>query len=183
VRNFDNTITTVPTYKLLSSSIKNWRGMSESDGRRIKRPLFIRASSISFLSTKDLDNISQLDRFKNFVKNKKNEIEVYNRKTEANTSVPLNGRNLTNLGLFRSYIQTYLSQHPNINQNLTVMCRQLAPTPHGIPLEVYAFTYDKVWKNHEDISADIFDHILASASFFKLKIFEFEQQGSNIQRL
>lgn len=183
VRNFDNTITTVPTYKLLSSSIKNWRGMSESDGRRIKRPLFIRASSICFLSAKDLESISQLDRFKNFVKNKKNEIEVYNRQTEANTSVPLNGRNLTNLGLFRSYIQTYLSQHPNINQNLTVMCRQLAPTPHGIPLEVYAFTYDKVWKNHEVISADIFDHILASASFFKLKIFEFEQHGSNSQHL
>jgi miniconductance mechanosensitive channel len=176
VRNFDNTITTVPTYKLLSSSIKNWRGMSESEGRRIKRPLFIRASSIRFLNAKELESVSQLDRFKTFVENKKNEIENYNKATKTNTSIPLNGRNLTNIGLFRSYIQTYLSQHPNINQNLTVMCRQLAPTPHGIPLEVYAFTSDKVWKNHEGISADIFDHILASASFFQLKIFEFEQQ-------
>jgi miniconductance mechanosensitive channel len=176
VRNFDNTITTVPTYKLLSSSIKNWRGMSESEGRRIKRPLFIRASSIRFLNAKELESVSQLDRFKTFVENKKNEIETYNKATKTNTSIPLNGRNLTNIGLFRSYIQTYLSQHPNINQNLTVMCRQLAPTPHGIPLEVYAFTSDKVWKNHEGISADIFDHILASASFFQLKIFEFEQQ-------
>lgn len=179
VRNFDNTITTVPTYKLLSSSIKNWRGMSESEGRRIKRPLFIRASSIRFLNAKELESVSQLDRFKTFVENKKNEIETYNKATKTNTSIPLNGRNLTNIGLFRSYIQTYLSQHPNINQNLTVMCRQLAPTPHGIPLEVYAFTSDKVWKNHEGISADIFDHILASASFFQLKIFEFEQQGVN----
>ena len=178
VRNFDNTITTVPTYKLLSSSIKNWRGMSESDGRRIKRPLFIRASSIRFLNAKELESVSQLDRFKNFVENKKNEIEAYNKATKTNTSIPLNGRNLTNIGLFRSYIQTYLSQHPNINQSLTVMCRQLAPTPHGIPLEVYAFTSDKVWKNHEGISADIFDHILASASFFQLKIFEFEQQAA-----
>lgn len=176
VRNFDNTITTVPTYKLLSSSIKNWRGMSESEGRRIKRPLFIRASSIRFLNAQELESVSQLDRFKTFVENKKNEIENYNKATKTNTSIPLNGRNLTNIGLFRSYIQTYLSQHPNINQNLTVMCRQLAPTPHGIPLEVYAFTSDKVWKNHEGISADIFDHILASASFFQLKIFEFEQQ-------
>ena len=178
VRNFDNTITTVPTYKLLSSSIKNWRGMSESEGRRIKRPLFIRASSIRFLNAKELESVSQLDRFKTFVENKKIEIETYNKATKTNTSIPLNGRKLTNIGLFRSYIQTYLSQHPNINQNLTVMCRQLAPTPHGIPLEVYAFTSDKVWKNHEGISADIFDHFLASASFFQLKIFEFEQQTS-----
>ena len=178
VRNFDNTITTVPTYKLISSSIKNWRGMSESDGRRIKRPLFIRASSVRFLNAKELDNVSELDRFKTFVENKKNEIEAYNKGTKTNTSIPLNGRNLTNLGLFRSYIQIYLSQHPSINQKLTVMCRQLAPTPHGIPLEVYAFTSDKVWKNHEEISADIFDHILASASFFQLKLFEFEQQAA-----
>lgn len=178
VRNFDNTITTVPTYKLLSSSIKNWRGMSESDGRRIKRPLFIRASSVRFLNAKELENVSELDRFKTFVENKKNEIEAYNKGTKTNTSIPLNGRNLTNLGLFRSYIQIYLSQHSSINQKLTVMCRQLAPTPHGIPLEVYAFTSDKVWKNHEEISADIFDHILASASFFQLKLFEFEQQAA-----
>lgn len=178
VRNFDNTITTVPTYKLLSSSIKNWRGMSESDGRRIKRPLFIRASSVRFLNAKELENVSELDRFKTFVENKKNEIEAYNKGTKTNTSIPLNGRNLTNLGLFRSYIQIYLSQHPSINEKLTVMCRQLAPSPHGIPLEVYAFTSDKVWKNHEEISADIFDHILASASFFQLKLFEFEQQAA-----
>jgi miniconductance mechanosensitive channel len=178
VRNFDNTITTVPTYKLLSSSVKNWRGMSESDGRRVKRPIFIRASSVRFLDAKELERVSQLDRFKNFVESKKDEIEAHNKATKVNTSIPLNGRNLTNLGLFRSYIQTYLSQHPNINQKLTVMCRQLAPTPHGIPLEVYAFTSDKVWKNHEGISADIFDHILASASFFQLKIFEFEQQAA-----
>jgi miniconductance mechanosensitive channel len=178
VRNFDNTITTVPTYKLLSSSVKNWRGMSESDGRRIKRPIFIRASSVRFLHAEELERVSQLDRFKNVVESKKDEIEAHNKATKANTSIPLNGRNLTNLGLFRSYIQTYLSQHPNINQELTVMCRQLAPTPHGIPLEVYAFTSDKVWKNHEGISADIFDHILASASFFQLKIFEFEQQAA-----
>ena len=93
--------------------------MSESDGRRIKRPIFIRASSVRFLNREELESVSQLDRFKSFVENKKNEIEAHNKATEANTSIPLNGRNLTNLGLFRSYIQTYLSQHPNINQKLT----------------------------------------------------------------
>lgn len=177
VRNFDNTITTVPTYKLLSSSIKNWRGMSESDGRRIKRPLYIRASSVRFLNVHELEPIEQLDRFKPFIQAKRNEIEAYNASEKANTTIPLNGRNLTNLGLFRAYIQTYLTQHPSINQKLTVMCRQLPPTPHGIPLEVYAFTTDKVWKTHEAISADIFDHILAAASFFHLRLFEYEQQA------
>ena len=178
IQNFDNTITTVPTYKLLSSSIKNWRGMSESEGRRIKRPLYIRASSVRFLSDEELTGITKLERFKTVVQEKKAEIEAYNKTLKANTSIPLNGRNLTNIGLFRSYIETYLEQHPSINKNLTVMCRQLAPTPNGIPLEVYAFTSDKMWKNHETISADIFDHILASASFFHLRLFEFEQQGS-----
>ncbi len=177
VQNFDNTITTVPTYKLLSSSIKNWRGMSESDGRRIKRPLYVRASSVRFLTEEELADMEQLDRFKNVVKEKMAEIATYNKRQKANTSIPLNGRNLTNIGLFRSYTETYLEQHPGINQKLTVMCRQLASTPNGIPLEVYAFTSDKAWKNHEMISADIFDHILASASFFHLKLFEFEQQG------
>ncbi len=178
IQNFDNTITTVPTYKLLSSSIKNWRGMSESDGRRIKRPLFIRASSVRFLNEHDVASIEKLDRLKAVIQGKKEEIAAHNKAIETDTSIPLNGRNLTNIGLFRSYIQTYLEQHPSINQNLTVMCRQLAPSPNGIPLEVYAFTKDKVWKNHEIISADIFDHILASASFFHLKIFEFEQQAT-----
>lgn len=177
VQNFDNTITTVPTYKLLSDSIKNWRGMSESDGRRIKRPVYIRASSVRFLNEQELEAIEKVDRFRPFVQDKKVAIKAYNAAIKANTTVPLNGRNLTNIGLFRSYIQTYLEQHPDINQNLTVMCRQLSPTPHGIPLEVYAFTSDKVWKNHEGISADIFDHILASAAFFHLKLFEFEQHG------
>jgi len=176
IQNFDNTITTVPTYKLLSSSIKNWRGMSESEGRRIKRPLYIRASSVRFLSNEELTSIAQLERFKSVVQEKKAEIEAYNKALKANTSVPLNGRNLTNIGLFRSYIQTYLEQHPSINKKLTVMCRQLPPTPNGIPLEVYAFTSDKMWEKHEAISADIFDHILASASFFQLRLFEFEQQ-------
>ena len=178
IQNFDNTITTVPTYKLLSSSIKNWRGMSESEGRRIKRPLYIRASSVRFLSDEELTGIAQLERFKTVVQEKKAEIAAYNKALKTNTSIPLNGRNLTNIGLFRSYIETYLEQHPSINKSLTVMCRQLAPTPNGIPLEVYAFTSDKAWKNHERISADIFDHILASTSFFHLKLFEFEQQGS-----
>ncbi len=178
IQNFDNTITTVPTYKLLSSSIKNWRGMSESEGRRIKRPLYIRASSVRFLSDEELTGIAQLERFKTVVQEKKAEIAAYNKALKTNTSIPLNGRNLTNIGLFRSYIETYLEQHPSINKSLTVMCRQLAPTPNGIPLEVYAFTSDKAWKNHERISADIFDHILSSTSFFHLKLFEFEQQGS-----
>lgn len=178
IQNFDNTITTVPTYKLMSSSIKNWRGMSESDGRRIKRPIYIRASSVRFLNENELTSLEKLDRFRDFVQTKKAEIKAHNESLSADTSIPLNGRNLTNLGLFRSYIEAYLQHHASINQNMTVMCRQLASTPYGIPLEVYAFTSDKVWKNHEEISADIFDHVLASASFFHLKLFEFEQHAS-----
>ena len=175
IRNFDNTITTIPTYKLLSSSIKNWRGMSDSEGRRIKRPLYIRASSVRFLTEQEIAGMEQLDRFKTVVQEKKADIKAYNQGLKTDTSLLLNGRNLTNLGLFRTYIETYLEQHPSINQDLTVMCRQLAPTPNGIPLEVYAFTKDKDWKNHEVISADIFDHIVASVSFFHLTLFEFEQ--------
>lgn len=178
IQNFDNTITTVPTYKLLSSSIKNWRGMSESEGRRIKRPLYIRASSVRFLNEEELTGITHLERFKAIVQAKREEIAAYNKALKTDTSIPINGRNLTNIGLFRLYIETYLEQHPSINQKLTVMCRQLAPTPNGIPLEVYAFTTDKAWKNHEMISADIFDHILASAPFFHLLLFEFEQQSN-----
>ena len=177
IQNFDKTITTVPTYKLLSSSIKNWRGMSESEGRRVKRPIYIRASSVRFLNENELDIIGQVERFRDVVNEKKKDIHAYNEATKADTSIPLNGRNLTNLGLFRSYIQTFLEQHPEINQNLTVMCRQLPPTPNGIPLEVYAFTINKQWKNHENISGDLFDHIIASAAYFQLKLFEFEQQA------
>ena len=177
IQNFDKTITTVPTYKLLSSSIKNWRGMSESEGRRVKRPVYIRASSVRFLNENELSIIEQVERFRDVVNEKKKDIHAYNEALKADTSIPLNGRNLTNLGLFRSYIQTFLEQHPEINQNLTVMCRQLPPTPNGIPLEVYAFTKDKQWKNHENVSGDLFDHIIASASYFHLKLFEFEQQA------
>ncbi len=177
IQNFDKTITTVPTYKLLSSSIKNWRGMSESEGRRVKRPIYIRASSVRFLNENELDIIGQVERFRDVVNEKKKDIHAYNEALKADTSVPLNGRNLTNLGLFRSYIQTFLEQHPEINQNLTVMCRQLPPTPNGIPLEVYAFTINKQWKNHENISGDLFDHIIASAAYFQIKLFEFEQQA------
>ena len=177
IQNFDKTITTVPTYKLLSSSIKNWRGMSESEGRRVKRPIYIRASSVRFLNENELDIIGQVERFRDVVNEKKKDIHAYNEALKADTSIPLNGRNLTNLGLFRSYIQTFLEQHPEINQNLTVMCRQLPPTPNGIPLEVYAFTINKQWKNHENISGDLFDHIIASAAYFQLKLFEFEQQA------
>lgn len=179
VQNFDNTITTVPTYKLLTNSIKNWRGMSESEGRRIKRPVYIRASSVRFLNENELTTLEEVDRFSNFVQRKQTEIKAYNKEINTNTNIPINGRNLTNIGMFRLYIQTYLEEHPAINQSLTVMCRQLAASPYGIPLEVYAFTSDKMWKNHESISADIFDHILAAASFFHLKLFEFEQQRGN----
>ena len=177
VKNFDNTITTVPTYKLLSSSIKNWRGMSESDGRRIKRAIYLSASSIKFLNHEELTSIKKVERFKSFVESKIKEVDDHNKSQKSDTTIPLNGRNLTNIGLFRSYIETYLFTHAEINQNLTVMCRQLSPTPYGIPLEIYAFTIDKVWKNHERISADIFDHVLSSASYFQLRLFEYEQNA------
>ncbi|MBT7656164.1 MAG: mechanosensitive ion channel [Flavobacteriales bacterium] len=174
VRNFDNTITSIPTYKLISDSFVNWRGMAESEGRRIKRQLLIQSSSVRFLTNKDLDKLNKIERVSDFIHTKNIEIDTENKTQKVDKSLLINGRNLTNIGLFRNYIQSYLEQHPALNQKLTVMCRQLNPSAQGIPLEIYAFSADKNWGNYEQIAANLMDHFLAAAPYFELQFFEWQ---------
>jgi miniconductance mechanosensitive channel len=173
VQNFDNTITSIPTYKLVSDSFVNWRGMSESGGRRIKRSLLIRVSSITFVEDQQLQELEKIERIADYIRQRKEDIEVENRANKTDKSLLLNGRNMTNIGLFRRYALDYLKNHPEINKDLTVMVRQLAPTSEGVPLEVYVFVKDKVWVNYERIMSDIFDHLLAAIPYFKLECFEY----------
>ncbi len=172
VQNFDKTITTIPTYYLTSESFRNWRGMMDSGGRRIKRALLIKTASISFLSVEDLQRLEKISLLKEYLKNTQAEIDGYNQSNNIDKSISMNGRNLTNMGVFRTYVELYLKNHPYINKEMTIMSRQLAPTSQGIPLEIYAFSNDKVWKNYENIMADIFDHLLSSIPYFGLEVFE-----------
>ena len=173
IQNFDKTITTIPTYKLISDSFKNWRGMSESNGRRIKRSLLIKGSSIKFMNKENLAELKKIKLIENFIVLKQKEIDTHNSNLDMDKSVLVNGRNLTNLGLFRNYIEMYLESAAFINTEMTVMCRQLSPSPQGIPLEIYAFSKNKEWKDYEHIMSDIFDHLLASLNTFQLELFEF----------
>ena len=172
VQNFDKTITSIPTYKLISDSFINWRGMSESSGRRIKKSLLIKSTSIRFLEPDEISELKKIDRIAPLIDERQKEIEASNTAQKTDKSLLINGRNFTNLGLFRYYTQVYLRTHDQINQNMTVMCRQLAPTAQGIPLEIYAFSKDKVWINYEGISSDIFDHLQAAIPYFHLECFE-----------
>ena len=181
VQNFDKTITTIPTYKLLSDPFVNWRGMSESQGRRLKRVLYIQAATVRFLSDDELEELLKVERLRPYLDEKKVEIKSDNQEKAVDKSLLINGRNFTNIGLFRQYIANYLEEHPQINKEMTTMCRQLAPTPQGIPLEVYAFISDKRWHIYEGIASDIFDHLLAAAPYFKLALFEFK--GGAIAKL
>ena len=179
VQNFDNTITTIPTYKLVSDSFINWRGMEESKGRRIKRSLLIKPSSVRFLENEEIDELKKVKLIKDYLNKKSSEIELYNQKENADKSMLLNGRNMTNLGVFRTYIEEYLKAHPLTNDDLTMMCRQLEPTSQGIPIQIYAFSKDKEWTKYEALTSDIFDHLLSSVKYFKLECFELNQPTSN----
>ncbi len=172
VQNFDKTITTIPTYALISDSFRNWRGMMEAPGRRIKRAVHVRQSSVRFMESTDLEKLKRIELLTTYIEHRQADIESHNTKNDINKDLLMNGRNLTNLGLFRSYIDRYLKSHPAINKDMTIMVRQLAPNDKGLPLEVYAFSSDKEWVNYEYIMADIFDHIIASVSFFDLELFE-----------
>ena len=172
VRNFDNTTTTIPTYSLSSDSFQNWRGMLNSDGRRIKRHILIKTSSIRFLEEAELSDLKKIHLISNYIDTRKLEIDEYNATNKIDKSIAINGRNLTNLGLFRKYITEYLFNYPGLNQDMLMLCRQLQSTSHGVPLEVYAFSHDKRFENYEYIMSDIFDHIIASVGYFDLEIFE-----------
>jgi len=177
VQNFDKTITTIPTYHLTSQSFRNWRGMMDSGGRRIKRAILIKASTIKFLSENDIERLQQLELINKYLEESKGKIDAFNQKNNINKSVLANGRNLSNMGVFRKYVESYLQNHPNINSEMTIMSRQLAPTAYGTPLEIYAFSNDKVWKNYEMIVADIFDHLLAAIPYFELEVFELDMDS------
>ena len=172
VQNFDKTITTIPTYKLISDSFKNWRGMSDSNGRRIKRALLIKGSSIKFMSEEELSKLQKIKLISDYISQTKSEIIEHNSNLDIVSEIKVNGRNLTNIGLFRKYTENYLVSNKLINNEMTVMCRQLTPTSQGVPLEIYAFITDKEWKNYENIVSDLFDHLLASLSTFDLELFE-----------
>ncbi len=175
VQNFDNTITTIPTYKLVSDSFINWRGMSESDGRRIKRSLLIKPSSIKFLDDEEIESLKKIHLLSDYIKKVHKEIKSHNSSNQVDKSMLINGRNLTNLGIFREYVQRYLKEHPDTNDNLTMMCRQLQPTAQGIPIQIYAFSKDKEWTKYEALTSDIFDHLLSSVKYFNLECFELNQ--------
>jgi miniconductance mechanosensitive channel len=172
VQNFDNTITTIPTYALISDSFKNWRGMDESKGRRIKRALNIRMESVKNLNQDEILKLSKIQLISEYVIQRSEDINNYNQTNSVDKSILINGRNLTNIGLFRKYMETYIQEHSAINKDLMVMVRQLQPTAYGLPIEIYAFSSDKRWQNYEYIIADIFDHMIASVPDFYLVISE-----------
>ena len=178
IQNFDKTITTIPTYNLISDSFKNWRGMAESAGRRIKRSILISTPSIRFLESSELEKLCKIERISNYISERNSEINLDNKASNTNKSLAINGRNLTNLGVYRQYVENYLKTHPKISDKLTVMCRQLPTNKFGAtPLEVYAFSHDKEWVAYEHLTADIFDHLLAALQYFNLVSFEIHIVG------
>lgn len=172
VMNFDKTITMIPSYALISDSFKNWRGMQVSGGRRIKRSFYIDTSSISFCTQDMIEEFQKIHYLSDYVTTRLNEINAYNMEHQINTDSKVNGRQLTNVGVFREYIHQYLRNHPKIHKDMTLIVRQLAPGDNGLPLEIYTFTNDINWAVYESIQADIFDHIFAVAPTFGLRAFQ-----------
>ncbi len=172
VQNWDKTITTIPTYTLISDSFKNWRGMSESGGRRIKRSVPIDMGSVKFCSDEMIERFSRIQLLGAYIARKKKELAEYNQKSQIDESVLVNGRRMTNLGTFRAYLVAYLRAHPKVHQDMTFLVRQMPPSETGLPLEIYVFSNDQAWANYEAIQADIFDHILASLPEFELRPFQ-----------
>lgn len=172
VRNFDNTITTIPPYALVSDSFQNWRGMQESGGRRVKRSINIDMNSVKFCTSEMLDKYRKIRLLKTYVEETEQVISAYNKEHDIDNSVLVNGRRQTNLGVFRAYLTNYLKSLPAVNQELTCMVRQLQPTEQGIPLELYFFSSIKEWVPYEGVQADVFDHVLAIISQFDLRVFQ-----------
>ncbi|MDE0838023.1 MAG: mechanosensitive ion channel, partial [Kiritimatiellae bacterium] len=172
VQNWDKTISTIPTYSLISESFKNWRGMSESDGRRIKRSVHIDMNTIRFCDEAMLERYRRIQHITGYIESKQTEVDAYNQASGIDAASLVNGRRLTNIGTFRAYVVAYLKNHPMISDTMTFIVRQLQPGETGVPIEVYVFSKDKVWANYEAIQSDIFDHILASVPAFDLRLFQ-----------
>lgn len=182
VQNWNKTITTIPTYALITDYFKNWRGMEDSGGRRIKRSINIDMNSIKFCTPEMLERFKRIEYVSNYVKQTEVNLKEYNANRNIDNSVLVNGRRQTNIGVFRAYLKGYLSDHPKINNDMTFLVRQLQPTEDGIPIEVYVFSKDQEWARYEDNQADIFDHILAVIPEFDLKVFQ-SPTGRDFQNL
>jgi len=182
VQNWDKTIASVPTYTLMSDSFRNWRGMAESGGRRIKRSIAIDMSCVKFCDEELLQRFKRMYLLQDYIQRKETELREYNQEHDNDASLLINGRHLTNLGTFRAYLEAYLRQHPKIHKDLTFLVRHLPPTSKGLPIEIYVFSNDQEWAHYEAIQADIFDHILASLPLFDLKVFQ-EPTGTDILSL
>jgi miniconductance mechanosensitive channel len=182
VQNWDKTLSVVPAYDLVSDSFRNWRGMSESGGRRIKRSLTLDYSSVRFCDEEMLERFRKFEYIRDYVKEKLEEVKAYNEEKKVDTTYLINGRHLTNLGTFRAYVKAYLENHPQISRDLTFLVRQLDPTPQGIPIQVYVFSRDQVWANYEAIQADIFDHLIAVVPLFDLRIYQ-QPSGADVRAM
>ena len=182
VQNFDKTITMIPSYALISDSFINWRGMQSSGGRRIKRSLYIDTSSITVCTEEMIEKFVKVHYLSDYIIQKEKEIAEYNAKNEIYRNNPVNGRALTNIGVFRAYISNYLKHHDGINQNMTLMVRQLAHSEHGLPLEIYAFTNSVQWSVYESVQSDIFDHLFAVAPEFGLRVFQ-NPSGADLRNM
>jgi len=182
VQNWDKTITTIPIYALVSDSFRNWRGMSESGGRRIKRSISIDMHSVRFASEEMLTRYRRYSRIRGFLEERQSEIDAYNREHAIDLDDSVSGRRMTNLGIFRAYVQEYLHNHPMIRQDMTFLVRHLPPGPTGIPIEIYVFSADQRWAYYESIQADIVDHLLAVIPEFDLRVFQ-EPSGTELHEI
>ena len=172
VQNWDRTIATIPSYSVISESFKNWRGMQDSDGRRIKRSIGIDMNSIHFCTPEQIERFGRFSLLEDYIAAKQQEVTQYNQLHGIDTSEVINGRRLTNLGTFRAYLTEYLRRHSGINNDMTLMVRQLAPSAEGLPIEIYVFSLDKDWVAYEALQADVFDHLLSVVGEFDLRVFQ-----------
>ncbi|MGW8268162.1 MAG: mechanosensitive ion channel family protein [Longimicrobiales bacterium] len=183
VQNWDKTITTIPTHKLIEDSFKNWRGMSQAGGRRIKRAIYLDLGTVRFLTDEEIQRFGRFELLRDYIRRKRQEIETYNAERGGRTGpdgggsdrgerVIANARRLTNVGTFRAYVVNYLRQHPLVHQEMTLLVRQLQSGPTGLPIEIYAFSNDTNWINYEAFQSDIFDHLLAMVPEFDLRVFQ-----------
>ena len=182
VRNWDKTYTNIPAHKFLDDSFKNWQGMSEAGGRRIKRSILIDVSTIGFLTAEQIEDLSKIDLIRDYIQEKNSEVRAFNEAHKVDDSIVANGRRLTNIGTLRAYIESYLKENPNVySTEFTLMVRQLPATETGVPLEIYCFSKDIAWVNYEGIQADIFDHIFAVVPMFGLRVFQ-QPSGNDFQK-
>lgn len=182
VQNWDKTITTIPTKRFITDSFKNWRGMQESGGRRIKRSLYLDQNSVHFLSADEQAGLRRFRLLDSYLKAKESELLSWNAQLDESVRLPVNSRQLTNIGTFRAYVEQYLRHHPEIRQDMTLLVRQMAPTADGLPLELYCFTSTTAWARYEAIQSDIFDHLLAILPEFGLRVFQ-HPSGADLREL